>query len=100
MQIDNLDGIDHVKFLQSVTSYCNCGKPMHREALKSVVHKLTEISRNLNLEQDERDAAATLATGQANAGLKAYGSSIEFGCALKSGIESVINGTLSPISKT
>ncbi|WP_212285769.1 hypothetical protein, partial [Agrobacterium tumefaciens] len=67
------------------------GKDMHQTSLMSSVFKLIQISRNLELEQVERDAAATLATGLANAAIKAHGPNSEFSVTLMSGIESLFD---------
>lgn len=87
INMHQLQDIDHREFLILVTNHCLKGMPMHRVSLTSAVFKLIQISRNLELEQTERDAAATLATGLANAAIKAYGSNSEFCSMLTSGIE-------------
>ena len=89
--MQELDDVDHRDFLVFVTNHCLNGKPMHRESLTSTVFKLIQISRNLGLEQVERDAAATLATGLANTAIQAYGPNSEFSSMLTSGIQSLID---------
>lgn len=68
----------HSELLQKIRDYCNAGQPMHPDSLKAVVLKLTYISRDLNLKQEERDMSADLASSLANAALKAYGQNSEF----------------------
>lgn len=91
MLMQELDDVDHRQFLVFVTNHCLKGKPMHRESLTTTVFKLIQISRNMDLEQVERDAAATLATGLANAAIQAHGPNSEFSYMLTSGIQSLID---------
>lgn len=95
IQIGALDEYPHREFLRFMTNYCLTGHPMHRDALISVVVKLTRISRDIGLDQNERDSAAALATNLANAGLTAYGSNSEFRSALTSGIQRAATDALS-----
>ncbi|MBW9067137.1 hypothetical protein [Agrobacterium pusense] len=89
--MQHIEDVDHREFLIFITNHCLKGKDMHQTSLMSSVFKLIQISRNLELEQVERDAAATLATGLANAAIKAHGPNSEFSVTLMSGIESLFD---------
>ncbi len=75
--------------LVTVKRSCSHGKPMHPEALKSVVFKLTRFSRDLSIKQHERDEAAEMASMLANAALKMYGSRSEFARELVAGVQAI-----------
>ena len=77
------------ELLTSVRKSCSSGKSMHPEALKSVVFRLTMMSRDLKLKQTERDEAADMATMLANAALKTYGARSEFGSELLAGVQAI-----------
>jgi hypothetical protein len=79
--------------IKKIHNYCKRGAPMHPESLKAVVLKLTYLSRDLNLKQEERDTSAELANDLANAALKSYGKNSEFCMDLLHSIRAIVGGS-------
>jgi hypothetical protein len=89
LSFESLADISFSRLLSAVKKSCTGGKPMHPEALKAVVFKLTRFSRDMALKQQERDEAADMASMLANAALKTYGSRSEFGSELLAGVQAI-----------
>ncbi len=86
-----LGQIEAGALISDVRKFCLSGQNMHPEALKATVLKLTYFSRDLNIKQDERDTAATIATSLANAAIKAYGGQSDYSRDLMNGVQLILN---------
>ena len=87
------DQLEHMlpeDLIDSVLSHCASGKPMHPDALMGLVIKLTYLSRDMRIGQNNRDRAAELATNLANAAIKSYGSTSEFGRGLINTVRQIV----------
>lgn len=78
------------ELLNSIKTYCSSGGAMHQDSLKAVVLKLTYLSRDLQIKQQERDEAAVLASDLANAAVKTYGQNSVFCSALLGDIRAIV----------
>jgi hypothetical protein len=66
------------ELIASVEAFCKSGQNIHQETLKTVVLKLTYFSRDMKLNQKERDTAADFANHLANAAIRKYGKTSAF----------------------
>lgn len=90
VHFDDFGSYEAADLIKHVTKYCGNGGAMHPVSLKNVVLKLTHLSREMSIGQDERDHAASLATSLANAAMKAYGSQSEYCQELVIGVQAIL----------
>lgn len=87
LHYEDLQPFKAAQVLHEIRTFSLTGRAMHPDALKAVVLKLTRFSRDMHLNQAERDDAAEMASLLANAALKTYGPQSNFCRDLVAGIE-------------
>lgn len=91
VEFHSLSGMSAEDLLKAIRMHCGSGRGMHQESLKSVVLKLTYMSRDMRVSQAERDEAATIGTSLANAAIQSYGRTSSFCMDLIAGVQMIVN---------
>jgi pantothenate synthetase len=85
-----LGDLEPAAIIEMTRAFCLSGKQIHPESLRAVVLKLTYLSRNMHIKQEQRDEAANFATSLANAAIKTYGQQSDYTKALVHDIQMIM----------